>query len=470
MTSERWWHTIESNVLYRLGNLGKRILLITGDDFSIWRRFTKNVSISLGGSITLIAIALGRTALLIKSLKIDDYGTVLIVINLFAFLGAFLGVRVNDVICRFYPPFEQKKDTSALRGLFFLCFALSLGVGLAIGGGVFILASWIADRFYQDTSLVALLRIYAGASLLLTFEGFYTSILRLNDRFAVVVIPQVLGGATTLALSGGYLYFVSDYRLELVIGTIVLGIVIQTVPPMIRALQIVKPYLGPVRGESPWRALSRYRQELLSTLFQTNLVGYLGLFSDTGGLFLLGVSSTPEQVALYGLARQLTQPLLMLQNNLQVAITPEIVSFWVEGKVKSLYQLVKHFTMSGLVLGGVAVVIASLLVRPVILLVAEPQYLDALPIFYVLIVTAYLTFSSLTFYSVALVLDRMKRRNIVVAFGLLYIAIAAVMELNALNLAIARLIGTVTIRLFNDFPLFKHLHRLSRPDTLPMDS
>lgn len=90
------------------------------EDKSIWRRFRRNVSITLLGSGVSVAIKLGQTALLTRLLKIDDYGRVLIVLNLFVFLESFFGLRVADVMFRFFQKLKDQEDARSLKGLLIL--------------------------------------------------------------------------------------------------------------------------------------------------------------------------------------------------------------------------------------------------------------------------------------------------------------------------------------------------------------
>ncbi len=84
-----------------------RALGVDAHDRPVWRRFRRNLSISLGGSALSLAIRLGQTALLTRMLTIDDFGRVLIVLNLFAFLNTFVGRRVSDLMFRFFPPLKE---------------------------------------------------------------------------------------------------------------------------------------------------------------------------------------------------------------------------------------------------------------------------------------------------------------------------------------------------------------------------
>jgi len=81
--------------------------------------------------------------------------------------------------------------------------------------------------------------------------------------------------------------------------------------------------------------MTRIRKARLSKRGRNNLSGYLKFAINPGDLFFLGLFSSPTQVAFYGLAKQLTAPLALLQTNLQTAITPEITSLLTRAKIRA---------------------------------------------------------------------------------------------------------------------------------------
>lgn len=421
----------------------------------VLRRFAKNFSLSAGGSVASMLIGLGRTALLTKTLAVASFGKVLIVTDLFNFVMLFLDVRVHDVLYRFYPQFEEEGNREALRGLLLGGLLICLGLGLLVGGGMLLVAPWMASFFYDDPALASLFRVYAGAVVFSAFTGFYTPILRIHDRFSSIIIPQVLGNAVTLCALLVYILGLGGRALDVIVMAFAAGLVLQAVPPLVMALRLTAPYLRrPSGGRGAWQALAPYKRELKSTLYQTNIAGYLKLGSEQGGAFLLGVLSTPEQVALYGIARQFSKPLAMLQGNIQTAITPEVFTLYAKDKKRQLYALVKRFVTGKLVLGGLALGAAFLLARPLILLIAKPEYLAAIPVFYVFVTTVYVTFVALTFYPLTVAMGRLKRRNLFVAARFVYLGVAAALGLDALRLSAAQLAGSLTTRLGADLFVF----------------
>lgn len=451
-------HNPIMNFLRRNSSSGKA-------DGSLRNRLIKNFSIGFVGSIATAVIGMGRTALLTKLMAIADFGKIVIIQSLFELLSSFLSIRVNDVLFRFYPQFETEKNEDAQRALLYLSFALSLIVGMVIGIGVFLIAPWISVKFYNDAGLSSAFRIYAVAMLVSSFEGFNTAILRLHDRFRSLVVPQVVGTAVTFFFVVVYFVLTGvDYEIEWIVVAFAVGIILRSLVPLIIALRLVKPILDWGRKGNAFSALKPYRQKLVSNLFHTNLVGYLKIVSDRGGLFLLGVLSTPTEVAYFSIAKQLTMPLNLIKINIQNAVTPEITKLWLQQKISVLYSLIRRLVNSTAVWGGVLTVLFIIVAEPVLVFITTSDYVGAMPTFYLILVATYVNFISTSFYPLSVAMDRMLRRNVVVGLRLFYLGGAVFVGLNSFVLGVAHLIGVVSTRIFADLPLAWRLRRASQEE------
>jgi O-antigen/teichoic acid export membrane protein len=449
---------------------GLRRIKTNVEDTPIWHRFRRNLSISVMGSGLSLAIKLGQTALLTRLLRIEDYGRVLIVLNLFVFLDSFLGLRVSDVMFRFFAPLKEQKDVPALKGLMLLCLGISLVSGLLIYGGVVALSPWLADRLYPNLALTPLFNIYGCTVLVSALSGVYEPILRVHDRFASIVAPQVLGSLITFALL--CIYFATnvssingEYDLQIIIATFAVGALVQTLPPLVQALRLVRPLLSGVKATEAVQALARYRRDLVGCFVHSNLSGYLRLAISPGDVFLLGLFSSPSQLALYGLARQLTAPLALLQTNIQTAITPEITSLVAKRKFAQLKRLVARYLWSILVLSSVLLAGALVLGHFLILRLGQPEYLPALPVFYVLTVAVWLILVFLVFRPLAVTLDLLRWHNLSL-LGSVCIVVVFIFagELNALTLAYVQLAEVLLLRSIFHFLVWTRLKRLAREE------
>jgi O-antigen/teichoic acid export membrane protein len=231
--------------------------------------------------------------------------------------------------------------------------------------------------------------------------------------------------------------------------------VIRTVPPLVVALRYEWARLWWERKHPS--TLAQERPAILSTLWHTNLAGYLKLGADQGGGFLLGILSTPTQLAIYGIARQLTRPLVMLQVNVQTALAPEVFTAAARKGYPQLLRLTRRFTAMKT---GVAVVLlagAVVFAEPIVLLVASPDYLGAVPVFYLMCAMVALTFSTLTFYPLTVALDHMLRRNVVEAIRFVFIGAAVASGLDALKMTAAQFAGSATTLLGSDLFVYRDL-------------
>ena len=439
------------------------------EDNPIWRRFRRNVSISVLGSGLSLAIKLGQTALLTKLLKIEDYGRLLIVLNLFVFLDSFLGLRVSDVMFRFFLPLKEQKDARSLKGLLLLCLGICLASGLLIYGGVVLLSPLLADRLYPNLGLAPLFNIYGCTIVFSTFSGVYEPILRVHDRFTSIVAPQVLGSLVTLAIL--CVYFATNlatdfstshgYNLKVIVSAFAIGALVQSVPPFVQALRLVSPLLSGVKAKDAVQALSGYRRELVGCLVNSNLSGYLKFATSPGDVFLLGLFSSPTQLALYGLAKQLMAPLALLQINIQTAVTPEISLLVAKQRFQQVRRLLARYVPWTFVAGSLLLISVLLLGHLLISRVVPPEYLAALPVFYVLTVGVWLMLVFLVFRPLAVSLDLLRWHNLalVVSAGIVVLFIF-LGRLNALTMAYIQLVEVLILRSLFNVLVWTRLKRL----------
>jgi O-antigen/teichoic acid export membrane protein len=437
---------------------------IGDEDASVWRRLKRNVSIGVLGSGLSVAIKLAQAVLLTRFLQIEDYGRILIVLNLFVFLDSFFGLRVSDVMFRFFQPLREQGEKRALRGLLLFCLAICLASGLLIYVAVLILSPWFATHIYSNPDLSMLFSIYGFTILISAFSGVYEPLLRMYDRFSAIVIPQVLGSLVTLtflviyfAITGG-----GGHDLRLIVLTFAIGALVQSIPPLVKALRLLRPFL--VRTDSEQQGLTKYRPDLIRCLFSSNLSGYLKFAINPGDVFLLGLFSSPTQVALYGLAKQLTSPLALLQTTIQTAITPEITSLIAKLKLQQLQRLVARFVVSALLFGGLFLLGAVLLGHWLILHLFSAQYVAVLPVFYCLIVAAWLLLVLLVFRPLAVSLDLLKWHNLTLLTSTVIVIFLIVAgDLNALTMAYVQLAEAAILRLSFSLLVWKKLRGRNVP-------
>ncbi len=416
----------------------------------------------MAGSLMSVLLGLCRTALLTRNMLLEDYGRYLIAINFFPFVSMFLGVSIKDLVFRFFPEYEIKGRQDKFRGIVFLGLLICLFFGLLLFCIALFLSDWISTSVYSDPAIASLLVAASLLAFLQPFEEFSAAVLRLNNKFAHVVIPNTAGIAFGFLLMAVHFYTSQTYCLAAVVRAHVIGISLGFLISVSSALYTTFKKFPSCEIFSALRSLKEDKKQLWGTLFQTNMLGYIKLVGEEGGFFLLGILGGSSETAIYGIARQLLRPFKILERNVAVTVTPEITRLKAAGNIKRLYRLITKYAKVSFTVGTGFFVLSLLLVKPVILLVTKEHYLVSLPAFYILLFSIYLTFGSSPFFPLALVLDKLKRRNLIVSIRFVYLGTACALGLTAFSLALSHAMGVMTVRIFNDWPLYKRLRKLAQ--------
>ena len=99
---------------------------------SLWSRITKNFSIGITGALGLMLFRVCETVLLTKNLSVEDFGRIILVINFYQIMDLLLNIRVNDVMFRFIPYFEEHGKREECRAILRLCFLLCTTVAVLV--------------------------------------------------------------------------------------------------------------------------------------------------------------------------------------------------------------------------------------------------------------------------------------------------------------------------------------------------
>ena len=425
----------------------------------LYKRIFKNLSISLVGMAGGVTMGLVRVSFLTKNLSVADYGKVLITVELFTFLINFLEIRVQDVLFSYFPRLKKENKIQELRGIIWICIAGCLLLGLIVGVGLFVYADWIAQTLYDDAALGKLIRIYSLTTIVSTFNSFYSAILRINNRFSSIVKPSLVGTAIDLILVVAMRYGFGYLTIEMAVFATTINVMVTSIPPIITSFRLLGKFKFAFKNiKKDIASLKPMSKEVKHMFFHANLAGYLKLTESSGG-FLLGIFSTPTQVALFGLAQKLIKPLNTFKNNIQTAITPEIHTLYAHHDYEELNRLIKRFVMTNVAMGLAFLIGIILFIKPFIVLFAKPEYLEALPNLYIQLSTLLLVVPFMVLFPLTVTMNELKRLNISKGIAFIYLLVAIYFGLNAVTLATARLLGAFTNRVLSDYMVYKRFLR-----------
>jgi len=427
---------------------------------SVVKRVKINASIGLIGGMAIILAAMGKVVILGRYLDVESFGYYIICLNAVAIIKLILRVGFEPTLIRFIPEFEAEKAEDKVASLLILSIYLASAISLLTVGLVFFGSDLAAESVYQNANLASSLKIIGFASCAHLFSEISVALLRLANKFHLAQIPSILGGISVPLILVS-LEAKGELNLESAIIATAIGealaflsflvlMVLYTRPLWSFAARILK--LQPLRG---------HFRDLRSTLGQTSLFGMLNAGSEAGGVFLLGIFGSSAQVALAGMAVQMSRPLTVLQSSLGSAVNPEVTRLYAKGETAYLLTFLKRYmrTIGSLVCAGILVV--ALLGPWSVRLVLKPAYLDAIPVFMVLVISYGLTLIFQPFLAVAIMRGEVGRRNLLVSFRFLYLAIAVWLGIDAMAVALVLLIGNLSVRFFNDLPLYRRLRKLA---------
>lgn len=422
-----------------------------------WKKqVLSNSAMGLGASFILVFLNLFRVVILGRELEIEEYGDVIIALNFFQIILLFLRPGISDLLYRFLSDSEQKKSNEFASSLITFSLYLSLACAFVIGGLILGIGKWLAASFYETREIYVLLVVLLPVYLIDQFSESGSTLLRIRDKFAFVVFPPVLGTFLSLcwiwhAKSSGTL---NAYHAVMAIGA---GQLFASVFIQFTAILIERKSFVLNRRVLTLRPLRGHGSTLRSCLYQTSLIRYLKASSDQGGIFLLGIIGTATQVAVFGMAFQMTRPIGLLLSAVGNAVGPEVHRMVRREEWTRLAGLCRSFV----VYGTPVVIISGILaywVGPIIIgQLLKPAYLDSVNVFVVLLVSYGSMIVFIPFFPAAVALDRLKWRNVIVGLRSVYLLIAFCIWPTAMAFAIVLLLGSLTTRIFNDRPLYNKI-------------
>jgi O-antigen/teichoic acid export membrane protein len=152
----------------------------------------------------------------------------------------------------------------------------------------------------------------------------------------------------------------------------------------------------------------------------------------------------------------------LLQINAQTAVAPEVIALIAQRKFAQLKRLVGRYVASASMLSGLSAAGGMLLGYVFILWFSRPEYLAALPVFYLLLVIASLMLVVAVFRPLSVGLDLMRWYNVglLLSAAIVFVFIAAG-QLDALHMAYAQLAGALILRLLCNVPVWMRLKTLA---------
>lgn len=420
------------------------------------KKILSNSIMGLSGGVLLVLVSIFRVGILGRELELEEYGDVIVALNFFQIIALFLRPGISDLLFRFLSTEKDAISPAFRSALIVLTFYLSFACAAIITLIILGFGQGLANSFYESRPVYALLVALLPLLLLEQFGETSSTLLRIRNKFQFVVFPPLFGAILSLiwiwyAKVGGFL---DSYHAAMAIGCgqFAANLIIQTAAFIVERRDLILNKevltLAPLKG---------YGKKIKGCLYQTSLIRYLKASSDQGGIFLLGIIGTASQVAIFGMAYQMTRPLALVLSTVGNAVGPEVHKLVRMNEGPKVARLCKQFALIGvpatLFAGAMSWWIGPYLVDWFL----KPEYLDSVGVFTVLLVAHGTMISFMPFFPAAVALDALKWRNIVVGIRSVYLLIAFAFWPTAMAFALVLLAGSLTTRICNDWGLYLKL-------------
>ena len=318
----------------------------------------RNVIIYGIGGVLSQAAGLITLPLMTRFLTSLEYGSIEVITSLTGYFNLLIGLNMMTGLYRFFFEAENERDRKEMVSTTFLfvglCGALAILISFLFGGT-------FSRNLFNDLAHTWLIRLAFTALVPVAVYVYSLNLLRLQNK----ALPYIIIALTVSAIyMGCIVLFVAVLKVGIP-GYYYSQIISNTIGTVI-ALFISRDLLAPRFSMKWFRRLARYSFPLVpGTLFGWSLSANNRMF--------LNASTTPVQVAYYGLANKATIVITLATQAFCNAWEPTMYSLLdKEEKIKrTLPSMLSLFTLGTLSICTLVMTVA----REIFLFLAPPEYL-----------------------------------------------------------------------------------------------
>lgn len=407
----------------------------------------QNIGWMAGGKTFGAILSIGYLAIATRTLGIDRFGKFALALGMGQAIAAFVAFQSWHIVVRYGMPHLVARRRDPLARL--LNFTLRLDVVSAIVGAalVCLVMPLFGMRFGWSDSFVWQA---AGMGMVLVLSTHWTpiGILRLHDRYATAtaadsVTPAVrlVGAVIAWQLHATPLAFMAAWAL---------AEALTAAAYWWSALRVTRgAWRLPARLS--WAQVQAENPGIRNYAITTNINSSLELGGKQLAVLIVGLLVTPAAAGGYRLVQQLAQAMAKISQMMTRAIFPELMRSRAsaeEGaadgaKFDKLFQRIGRITGLGAVAVFILLIVAG---KPLLGLIAGPEYLPAYPILLLLGTAAAIDFAAVGFEPALVALGRpglvLKLKAAVTAL-LLALMVGFTMRYDGIGAGVAMLIASV---------------------------
>lgn len=349
------------------------------------RRLIKNSSLLFSAEMLVTLISVVQFPLISRWLGAADYGTWGIVTGWVRIVGLILSFRLWETVTRYFSKYLATNDDLRALALLKLCLLIDLTISVLIFVVVSLSAGWASAIIVKRPDSADLIRLEAFHVLTLVTMSVWMAVLRVFDRFKFISTYNVVSAAVLFVASMFMLAVGAGVAGMIVAATLVnLG---QTLTLMIRAERELNARFGRHWFLADLHALRDDWRDIWVMLFSMNIDTFRKIAVNNADVVVLGWLSTPAQAGVYQLAKRLASYFGRFTDPIYESLFPEVSRLYATEGPARVRPLVNRLTRGILIGLGVSTAAAYLFSGWLIPLIFGPEYVSAIPVFYVIILT-----------------------------------------------------------------------------------
>lgn len=398
-------------------------------------RILANTAWLLGGKGVGALLSIVYLAIVTRTLGVADFGRFALILSAAQAIKTLVSFESWQIIVRYGQDHLKAADTiaggHALNRLARFCIMVDMAsaiVGCALAAAVTLAFGPMMD-LSRDMGINAILFC---AAMLLTIRSTPMGLLRLFDRFdagalaeTMVPVGRMIGALLILATGpsiGGFLLAWAGAELLCAVSYWWL------------ALRAGRGRMGSWRAGRTLDARDE-NAGLVGFLTATNLQATLSSLGQQVAVLFIGIFVGPTGAGLYRLANQLSQSLTKISGLLSRSIFVELARTRSQDGLDELRHLFRRTNRLALIAGGVIILLILLIGRPLLGLIAGPDFLPAYPVLLVLGVAASIELVGVSYRPLLMATDGARLS--------LWITLGATLLMFAMMAALLPLYGTI---------------------------
>jgi O-antigen/teichoic acid export membrane protein len=294
------------------------------------------------------SVALGFLATVIAARRFhsaDVFGLYTIVIAASGFFQILLDLTVEEAVVKFGFRYVAREDWGRLRELYRQALAVKL-VGAAVGTAALLVLAPFGDSLFGHAGLQTALFVSAGIPIGQALEGLAGTALFLRGRYDIRSAFLIWSMLLRLVA----LWFATPHGLVTAVTAVVLAQAVSTGSVAIAGLAAFRRF--PAAPKTP---LGSDRREIVSFVVQSSAAS--GVVSVRNYLtpLLLGIATTPRQVAYFNVARAPQSGFQALSAPARMVLLTEQTRDWEHGRQSVVMRGIRNYSALAALLMVVAV-------------------------------------------------------------------------------------------------------------------